>query len=497
MLEGVRFSAEVGSFVTLCGESGSGKSTLLGLMKPSVSPFGEKSGDILYFGKSLEDGAIDTDIGFVSQDPDNTLVTDRVKTELAFGLENIGTEPSEIRRRVAEICAFFGIEGLYERYTSSLSGGEKQLVALASVLCMKPRVLLLDEPLSQLDPVAATSFCSILGRICRELGITVIISEHSLAELLPMSDKVIVLEKGRVIFDGEPSLCPSALKKQGSHMFDAMPVPAKLYVSAGFDGRSPLDIRDGRRFISSLPTEKLACLTERKNTGVKPTPCENAVSLRDVYFRYTKDSEDVLEGLCLDIKRGIHTAVVGSNGTGKSTLLSIISGEYSPIYGKVKREKNLKFARLPQSPLLLFTENSVREDFATVCRDGNTVTRLCRELDTENLLDSHPADISGGELQRAAICKLLFTNPDVLLLDEPTKGMDFFAKAKLGEMLRRLTEKGCTVVTVSHDIEFCAEYSDECTMLFRGKAVAGGEPHKFFAENFVYTTAKERLLYPR
>ena len=280
-------------------------------------------------------------------------------------------------------------------------------------------------------------------------------------------------------------------------MFEAMPLPAKLYVSAGFDGRSPLDIRDGRRFIESLPTEKLACLTERKNTGVKPTPCENAVSLRDVYFRYTKDSEDVLEGLCLDIKRGIHTAVVGSNGTGKSTLLSIISGEYSPIYGKVKREKNLKFARLPQSPLLLFTENSVREDFATVCRDGNTVTRLCRELDTENLLDSHPADISGGELQRAAICKLLFTNPDVLLLDEPTKGMDFFAKARLGEMLRRLTEKGCTVVTVSHDIEFCAEYSDECTMLFRGKAVAGGEPHKFFAENFVYTTAKERLLYPR
>lgn len=493
---GVSLEVPEGSFTVLCGESGSGKSTLLGLMKPSVSPYGKRTGEVLFGGADVfSDGFSDVCIGFVSQNPDNTLVTDRVKTELAFGLESVGEEPSAIRRRVAEICAFFGIEGLYERYTSSLSGGEKQLTALASVLCMRPKALLIDEPLSQLDPVAASAFCDTLARINRELGVTVVISEHRLSELLPIADKVVVLEKGRVVFDGEPRLCPTALKKAGSPMFNAMPEAAKLYVNAGFEGACPLDIRDGKRFLSSLPREKLtALLKSERQDGGKRTAGEISVKLRNVYFRYEKDSDDILAGLDLEVKKSSHTCILGSNGTGKSTLLSVIAGDYSPICGSVKRDKGLRFARLPQSPLLLFTENSVKEDFLTACRDEKRIASLSDEMKVTPLLKSHPGDLSGGELQRAAICKLLFTNPDVLLLDEPTKGMDFFAKSELGGVIRTLTEKGRTVVTVSHDVEFCAEYADECVMLFRGKAVCEDVPERFFGGNFVYTTAKNRLF---
>ena len=497
---GVSLEVSDGSFTVLCGESGSGKSTLLGLMKPSVSPFGKRSGDVLFGGADVfSDGFSDVCIGFVSQNPDNTLVTDRVKTELAFGLESVGEEPSAIRRRVAEICAFFGIEGLYERYTSSLSGGEKQLTALASVLCMRPKALLLDEPLSQLDPVAASAFCDTLARINRELGITVVISEHRLSELLPMADKVVVLEKGKVIFDGDPTLCPAALKKAGSAMFGAMPEPAKIYVNAGFGGECPLDIASGRRFVASLTQKEREALYSRYTRKI-PNDRGNgkeelAVKLRGVYFRYEKNSDDILAGLDLEVKKSSHTCILGSNGTGKSTLLSVITGEFAPICGSVKRDKGLRFARLPQSPLLLFTENSVREDFLTVCRDEERIAYLSDEMKIMPLLKSHPGDLSGGELQRAAICKLLFTNPDVLLLDEPTKGMDFFAKSELGGVIRTLTENGRTVVTVSHDVEFCAEYADECVMLFRGKAVCEDIPERFFGGNFVYTTAKKRLFH--
>lgn len=490
-----------GEFVTICGKSGSGKTTLLKALKPLVTPHGQKSGKITFFGRDITELDLReqaSDIGFVHQNPDSAIVTDKVWHEIAFGLESLGTPPEEIKRRVAEICAFFGIEELYHRNTRDLSGGQKQIVCLASVLCMHPRVLLLDEPLSQLDPIAAHEFCRAVERVNRELGITVIASEHRLDELFPVSDRVLVLNDGKICFDGSPDECAVALKEKGSEMYDALPVPSRVFLETKGRGACPVSVREGRGYVAGklhgvkeIPSCSRPCRDEKR---------EIAVSMREVFFRYERNSEDVIENLSLEICKNKHTCILGSNGAGKSTLLSMLSGEIKPVYGKIsilgEGVKKASCARLPQNPMLLFSQNTIEEDL--LCVRGVSKEELeenIRLFELENILKSHPADVSGGELQRAGICKLMLIKPEVLLLDEPTKGMDCFAKKELAKIIQRLKCEGKTVITVSHDIEFCAEYADECVMLFCKNISGVAEPKEFFSKNYYYTTAAARMTH--
>ena len=510
-LSDISFSVGQGEFVTVCGLSGCGKSTLLRQLKTCLQPAGERSGEILFCGRPLADTDAKTqasDIGFVFQSPEHQCVTDKVWHELAFGLESLNLSQGVIRRRVAEMASFFGMEKWFDRQVSELSGGQRQILSLASVMVMQPKVLLLDEPTAQLDPVAAAEFVSLLRRINTELSATVIISEHSLETVLPVSDRIIVISEGRVIADSTPQALPSLLYSSGDPVFLSMPAPARVYEyveGAEKTSHTPLSCTQGRNWLTSLAQTRTLTPVPEEESLLSQKPF---IRLRELWYRYERNSHDILKGLSLDINKGEFLTIIGGNGAGKTTLLSVLSGEDRPDRGRmyingkrIDRTDPVKHRTviLPQEPQSLFVCSTVREELfdavaalseAEQCRRVTRVVEIC---ELSGLLDTHPFDLSGGEQQKAALAKLLLADPDILLLDEPAKGLDCFYKRRLAEILHSLTEKGVTVIAVSHDLEFCASYSDRCALLFDGGIVSTAVPHSFFSENGIYTTAVSRM----
>jgi energy-coupling factor transport system ATP-binding protein len=498
-----------GEFLVLCGPSGCGKTTLLRQLKPSAAPHGVKAGDIFFENEPL--AALDTRsqsarIGFVTQSPDNQIVTDKVWHELAFGLESLGLKQSEIRLRVAEMASFFGIQNWFYKNVGELSGGQKQLLNLASVMCMQPSVLILDEPTSQLDPIAASDFLASVGKINRELGITVIMTEHRLEEVFPMCDRAVVMEAGRIVADGEPREVAMQLRENGSGMFLAMPTPVRIWSGVESDSPCPITVRDGRNWLDEIarrggvypPLTTQPAISEkvRVNTATTSNP---AITLDDVYFKYEKDLPDVVKGLSFTAHYGEIAAILGGNGTGKTTALSLIAGLNKPYRGKVTVGESC--VALPQNPQSLFVGKTVESDLTEMLSETKlkkdemrrrvaNVARLCR---IDALLNSHPYDLSGGEQQRAALAKVLLLQPKILLFDEPTKGLDAEFKLTFAAILRKLTSAGVAVVMVSHDIEFCAEHADRCAMFFDGGIVTEGAPREFFSGNSFYTTSANRM----
>ena len=495
-LRDVSLTLRAGEFVTLCGLSGSGKSTLLRQLMTALAPNGARSGAVLFAGRPLSDVPQREQaerIGFVQQSPENQLVTDKVWHELAFGLESLGYDTPTIRRRVAEMAGFFGMESWFHREAASLSGGQKQLLNLAAMLAMQPDVLILDEPTAQLDPIAAADFLAALARVNRELGTTVLLSEQRLEEALPLSDRAIVLDGGSVLADGTPRAVGAQLRTAGHEMFRAMPTAMRVWASVENSFPCPVSVREGRDWLADF-----AASHPLKSVPERPLPApseETAVTVSDVWFRYAPDAPDVLRGLELTVRRGELFAILGGNGAGKSTTLKLLAGLQKPYRGEVRVTG--KAALLPQEVQTLFAKKTVREDLAEVTSDAAMlayVTALCR---LETLLDRHPYDLSGGEQQRAALAKILLTRPDILLLDEPTRGLDAAFKAELAELLQSLLAQGVTVVLVSHDIEFCAAYAQRCALFFDGSIAADGAPREFFALNRFYTTAANRMARDR
>lgn len=514
VIQDLTLSLHRGEFVTLCGPSGSGKSTLLRQLKTVLAPHGRRAGEVLFERRPLE--TIDqreqsARIGFVMQNPDNQIVTDKVWHELAFGLESLGYDTPSIRRRVAEMASFFGIQNWFYRDVAELSGGQKQLLNLASIMVMQPSVLILDEPTSQLDPIAAADFLATVGKINRELGTTVLMTEHRLEEVFPMSHRVLVMDEGRLVCDGTPKEVGEKLKERNHAMFLAMPAPMRVYADVPNPLDCPVTVREGREWLSAyaelrplgdLPPVELPDLSER------PT----AVELKDVWFRYEKDAPDVIKGLSLTVREGEFLAILGGNGTGKTTTLSLIAGLNHPQRGKIflrGKEADSKttglyegnLGVLPQTPQSLFVKKTVKEDLYEMLKEKKlskeeqtrqvaAVARICH---LTRLLARHPYDLSGGEQQRAALAKVLLLRPKILLLDEPTKGLDSEFKAEFAEILADLLRGGVTVVMVSHDIEFCAAYAHRCAMFFDGGVVTLDEPRRFFSGNSFYTTAANRM----
>ncbi len=499
-------------FVVLCGKSGCGKSTLLRHLKLNMTPYGERIGEILYRGKSLE--GIDErdnakDIGFVQQNPDNQLVTDKVWHELAFGLESLGLKNDVIRRRVAEMASFFGIQEWFRQEVASLSGGQKQLLNLASIMAMQPKLLILDEPTAQLDPIAASEFLKTVYKINRELGVTVLISEHRLEELIPAADRVIVMDEGKIIIDDTPHNIGQFLSDAEHPMFYGLPSVMKLYSKArkrgiggymaGGSEKVPLTIREGRLWLENVkPRAELKEEPETENNAVNGE--NTAIKAKELYFKYQRDGRDILRGVNLDIRRGELFCLLGGNGVGKSTTLKAVSGIIKPQYGKV--EVNGKLAMLPQNPQALFTEITVEEEllealhYVKLSDRGKVseVEAMLESMEICHLRKAHPYDLSGGEQQRLALGKILLLKPEILLLDEPTKGLDPFFKLTLAKVFNMLTSKGVTIFMVSHDIEFCAEFSDTCAMFFDGEVISAGNPRDFFSGNNFYTTSTNRIV---
>ena len=506
-LHNVNLAIQKGEYVVLCGKSGSGKTTLLRQLKSVLAPHGKRTGEILFNGVSLETVSQrdqSAKIGYVMQNPDDQIVTDKVWHELAFGLESLGCDQKTMRARVAEMACYFGIADWFHRDVANLSGGQKQLLNLASIMAMQPEVLILDEPTSQLDPIAASDFLNTVRKINIELGTTVIITEHRLEDIFPYADRAIVMDEGRVIADDTPRNVGKLLWEQKNDMFAAMPTPVRVFFGTDSTGNCPLTVREGRNWLSSCFPEgvKVSALSPRMLLEKIEDP---ALSMKELWFRYEKDSPDVLRGVSAEIPKGSLYAIVGGNGAGKSTTLKAICGICRPYRGKVKvfgkpvdKYKAAELfggclAMLPQDPKSLFVKKTVREDLEEMTRDANKIRDTAAVCEIEALLDNHPYDLSGGEQQRVALAKVLLTEPKLLLLDEPTKGIDSFFKEKLADILCKLKKQGITIVMVSHDVEFCARYADMVSMFFDGQILTTDTPQRFFGNNSFYTTAAGRM----
>lgn len=526
-----------GEFVVILGRSGCGKTTLLRQLKPSVTPVGKKKGQIIFDGKdicSLDDRMAASQIGFVWQDVNAQLVTDKVWHELAFGLESLGYDNGYVRRRVAEMGSFFGLGDIFHRKVMELSGGQKQLVNLASVMAMSPKVLVLDEPTSQLDPIAANDFINSLVRINRELGTTIIMTEHRLEDVLPVCNRSVVMENGRIIYDGDVRGFAESVRTKRIDRGLYLSMPASVQIYMGLEKNSgkqlPLTVPDAREWLVDYDRKfrenggapvvpeiqnrgadegvngsenqadnvavdkgdkKRGAVNGQKDAGCReehPVVC----SLDEVSFRYERNTGDVLRQVSLDIYANEILMINGSNGCGKSTMLSLIANLYSPYSGKLRIAKNLRTGMLPQNPELLFTRRSVRDELIDA-NDRQQLAEIVRFCRLEELLDRHPYDLSGGEKQRLGLAKVLIADPDILLMDEPTKGLDNGFKMQLADMLRKLQKRGKTIVVVSHDIEFCAVAGDRVALLFDGEVAMVGDVRSYMSDNNFFTTAASRI----
>ena len=442
VLSGVSMAVPAGAFALLVGGTGSGKSTLLSLAKPQIAPAGDRAGQVRVFGRPVDDldGAEACEVGYVFQDPDNQIACDSVWHEMAFGLENLGTPQGEMRRRVAEASYFFGMGPWFHSDTDALSGGRKQLLALASTLVMQPRVLLLDEPTAQLDPIAARNFLHALFRVNRELGCTVVVATH------------------------EPEL-----------MAD--------YATCAFE------LVDGAvRAVENLGRFKCeATLAERGALCDANAPA--AVSARGAWFRYGRDDDWVLRGLDLEVRQGEVHALVGGNGCGKSTLLALIAGTRRAQRGEVRSAISAK-AMLPQDPKALFAEERVDEELMEWAHiggyDADEVQAMMGELGLADRAGLHPYDLSGGQRQMLALGKLLLVHPRLLLLDEPTKGLDRAAREHVAGMIEAARRDGVTVIVSTHDLAFVRRVADRVSLMFDGELACTEPVGEFFRNNLFY-----------
>lgn len=541
-LTDLNFSLKQGEFLVVCGKSGCGKSTLLRHFKTAMAPYGERKGQILFEGRELDAVSVREQgarIGYVLQSPDNQLVTDKVWHELAFGLENLGYETGTIRLRVAEMASFFGIQTWFEKNVEELSGGQKQLLNLAAVMAMQPDLLVLDEPTSQLDPLAAGDFLATLRKINAELGTTILLIEHRLEEVLAYADRVLVMENGGILALDAPEKLPALIRD--NDMFQAMPVPMRIFEELSGEGDSPVTVREGREWLEGWREQQKTSVSNQKNRteGVEKwsdTPVSRNIEpqndskpsffgglreriftkeetrqsqpvleARDVWFRYEKELPDVVRDLNLKVQKGELYCLLGGNGTGKSTTLRLLGRIRKPYRGKLflngkklgtYREGELYgklLGILPQNPQSLFVKDTVEKDLREMSGDSERMRDVIEKTEIGHLLGSHPYDLSGGEQQRAALAKVLLLDPKIILLDEPTKGLDGFYKKKLAQILKGLTAEGKTILMVSHDIEFCAEYGDTCALFFHGSVVTSAPAREFFAGNSFYTTAANRM----
>ena len=507
-LSGVNLSVEKGEYVVLCGKSGSGKTTLLRHLKSVLTPHGKRSGQILFCGVSIDEVSKQdqaSKIGFVMQNPDDQIVTDKVWHELAFGLESLGCDQKTMRLRVAEMASYFGIQGWFHRNVAELSGGQKQLLNLASIMAMQPEMLILDEPTSQLDPIAASDFLNTVRKINLELGTTILITEHRLEDIYHAADRVVVMDGGRIIANDTPRRVGEQLYTQNNEMFAALPTPVRVFYGAKARGNCPLTVREGRNWLSKTFENRTLTAVEPDSEPAMAETKDPALKVKEAWFRYEKDSPDVLRGVSFKVPAGSLFAVVGGNGAGKSTALKAVCGICKIYRGRVEIfGKDLKkyrsgelfhncLAMLPQDPKSLFVKKTVREELSEMCREENKIAQAAALCEIESLMDSHPYDLSGGEQQRAALAKVLLTQPRLLLLDEPTKGLDSFFKQKFAQILRKLRQQGMTIIMVSHDVEFCAEHADLVSMFFDGQILTTDTPHRFFGQNSFYTTAANRM----
>ncbi|HJV45167.1 MAG TPA: energy-coupling factor transporter ATPase [Bacillota bacterium] len=517
-LQHISIQIEPGECTVIGGASGSGKSTLLRMLKREVQPVGLVTGEILYDGIPLQHQDLSRmaqEVAMIFQDPENQIVMDEVWQELAFGLENLGYSSAVIRKRVAEIVSFFGLEELLHRKTYELSGGQKQMVNLAAVLLMQPKVLLLDEPTSQLDPIAAREFLQMVKRLNEELGMTVILVEHRLEDVFALGDRVILMDSGCIHYEGTvQQAIDQVWRAQDCLFLPYLPTISQLYLTVQKgSGMIPTSVKEGRQW---LQREILDCFSKpqglkESSTSSQEEAITTLLQLKNIDFRYQRDGKPILTSLNLSLYENDFFVVVGGNGAGKTTMLQVAAGLLKPLSGMVKLQDK-KLAKIPpkeryqiigylaQNPKLYFVHDTVAAELQHVIQNhGLDISKyeldeLISRLGIHHLLEKHPYDCSGGEQQKIALAGVLLGKPKILLIDEPTKGLDPISKKEFAEILNGLRQNGVSILMVTHDIEFAASYATRCAMLFNGEIISEDKPGPFFKGNFFYTTVLNRIF---
>lgn len=518
-LNNLNFTINDGEYIALCGKSGCGKSTLLKNLKKHLIPGGIKLGDVEIDGirvEDMEDFKSVSKVGYIFQNPEAQIVTDKVWHELAFGLENLGLSNDVIKRRVAEMTNYFGISQWFHKDTDSLSGGEKQILNLASIMVMQPEILLLDEPTSQLDPIKSKEFLHMVDRLNKEFGITVIISEHNLGDVLPCCDRLMIMDSGEILhFENPKSAIYNLLDKDKvNDTVNFFPNIVRIFENEykKFNNVNdyPINVNEGRLAVKCLVDKEEideskyddAEKSGKQVSSPDKTSDDYAIICQNLWFKYSKNEEFVLRGTNLNVRKGKIYTILGGNGAGKSTLMKSILNITKVQRGKISIKENLEIGFVPQNPKAIFTETTVAMELFTALDNYklsedeklDKIENMMRLMEITHLQDKNPYDLSGGEEQRLAIGKILLLDRDIIFLDEPTKAIDNFFKNKLGELLKTMTFMGKTIVVVSHDIEFCAQYGDYSSMFFDGQLVGETESREFFKGNNFYTTIANRVF---
>lgn len=502
-LDGVSWDLDEGVFALLVGKSGSGKSTLLRCFNGLVPHFtgGRFGGDVRigpWNTRTTSPRDLAGDVGFVFQDPETQMLTDRVDDEIAFGLEQQGVPPMLMRKRVEEMLDLLGIVHLRRRSPATLSGGERQRVAIAAALSTHPRLLVLDEPTSQLDPWGAEEVLTALTRFNEDLGLSILLAEHRLERVLVHADTVRVLEDQRVSFDGTPAELARFLDA------DALPPVTVLARKLGWENL-PLTVKAARQH------PQLPALRAR----LRDTPADNHIPAKGSPIVELQGASialnriPVIRNTSLTIREGEFVALMGRNGSGKTTLLRALLGFQELDSGKVvvngrdhtgKRVHDLGgiIGYVPQQPgALFFHERLIDELHFTARLRGQDQANLPSLLDRLGLAfaaERHPRDLSGGERQRAALATVLAGNPRVLMLDEPTRGMDPWHRRQLIDVLKQVQADGVAIVMATHDVELVAGAADRVVMLGDGSIVADGPPEDVLTDSLTFTTQLNKAL---
>lgn len=499
-IEDINLKINEGEFVLITGPSGCGKSTLIRLINGIIPDYygGTIKGEVFLQGNNIvnmDRHSIVKMVGMVYQHPEKQIILQDVEREIAFGLENFNTEINTMKRNVAEAISLLGINGIRDKQTAKISGGEKQRVAIAAIAAMDPEIILLDEPISQLDPIGAEEVLNYIKKLNCDMGKTIVLVEQRLDKCFSMADRIIFMENGRIINEGTPHNIPKEINKKHH-----IPNLTYIFKSAGYE-KLPIDVKEARKIVMS---KSISTIDKQKKSLSNVV-----VEVKKLNFGYEK-RVSTLKDINLTIRKGEILCVMGENGAGKSTLFKIIAGLINNYTGKVYIEgKNAsamddverikKVGYLSQNPNDYFGRKTVFEEVGYTLKNideysSERVNEVLNLMNITHLKDRNPRDLSGGEKQRTAIACTLVANPDILVLDEPTRGMDSIAKDNLGNIIRELASRGKSIVIITHDADFAGDYGDTVNLMFDGEIVARGDAESILCDSAYYSPQVSRVF---
>lgn len=516
-LNNINMIVPQGQFVLIVGGSGSGKSTLIRSIAGLVPDFygGTYSGKVEIDDSELGDferRKLVQKVGMVFQDPESQLVMTDAEQEIAFGLENLELPNSIMKRRIMEVTSALSLSSYKTSFIPELSGGQKQKVALASVLAMQPDILLLDEPTSQLDPIAGEEILTMIRRLNEENGITIILTEQKLERCFHFADRIIAMDKGEIIKDSMNVSTIANWSVREKKPF--IPPLSRLFANINYQ-EIPVTVKEGRNLIKNE-----FCMDEIKGQSTYGYENEvesdrleensNILDIEKLWFTYPNGRE-ILKDINLKIDTNTFTVIMGENGCGKTTLLKNINGLLKPGRGRIRilgkdskkstvEEISSTVAYLSQDPNDYLFLPTVREEVNFTLKnmglvDDGIVDEILGKLNIEKFENCNPRDLSSGERQRVALASVLVTRPKLLLLDEPTRGLDYDLKENLGEILLNLKKEGTTILMIAHDVEFAAEYSDDIILMDCGSIVEKGNKYEMLSNSTFYSPQISRLFH--